>query len=104
MPGGGGLDPLQRRRVTAYSRTPYGESLLQLQANTCSVARRSVNLHVLAAGGLSPPRPVALQASRRHGLQLHSPMENPYCSCNLTRRATAYSCAPLWRVPTAAVS
>ena len=33
---------------------------------------------------------------RCHGLpQPHSPMENPYCSCN---------CTPLWRIPTAAVS
>ena len=36
---------------------------------------------------------VAAQVSHR-GLQLRSPVENPYSSCEPTRCFTAYSCSP----------
>ena len=44
------------------------------------------------AGALATVK--SLVRPRRRGLQLWSPIENPYCSCN----------GPLLRIPTAAVS
>ena len=86
--GAGGVAP------GAYSCNPYGYYRPQLQANTCSrQAKQRVALAARQArggGGAWWPAPsdaAARAAAEKvsRGLQLQTPMDNPYRSCKLTR-------------------
>ena len=81
-----------RRRGRAEAGPMRQSSSTAAQSRLGSTVRLSSGS---VSGSLVDENGTAWQV-RCHGLpQPHSPMENPYCSCN---------CTPLWRIPTAAVS